>query len=192
MKRTIFLHLKFIAKEFISSLSFFPSAQLPQQVDITFDHTKTHISLFAPATGKLKCLNDVIDKVYSTKTLGDGFAITPTNGKVCAPINGEIVSVFPTKHAIGIRDEHENDYLLHMGIGTVDLNGHGFKSFIKQHQKIRVGDVLAIMDLPYILQHNKITDIVFVALSKENIDSIELKESAPVAINDEIAKIIIK
>jgi phosphotransferase system IIA component len=79
-----------------------------------------------------------------------------------------------------------------MGIGTVDLNGHGFKSFIKQHQKIRVGDVLAIMDLPYILQHNKITDIVFVALSKENIDSIELKESAPVAINDEIAKITIK
>ena len=63
-------------------------------MDITFDNTKTHISLFAPATDKLKCLNDVIDKVYSTKTLDDGFAIKPTNGKVCAPINGEIVNVF--------------------------------------------------------------------------------------------------
>ena len=54
-----------------------------------------------------------------------------------------------------------------MGIGTLDLNGHGFKSFIKQHQKIRVGDDLTIMDLPYILQHNKITDIVFVAIQRE-------------------------
>jgi len=120
-------------------------------VDNTFGNAKTYVILFAPATGKLKFLNDVIDKVYSTKTLGDCFAITPTNGMVYAPINGEIVSVFPTKHAIGIRDEHENDYLLYIGIGTVDLNGHGFKSFIKQHQKIRVSDVLAIMDLPYIL-----------------------------------------
>lgn len=186
MKGKLLPTLKNISKTFIFSLTSFPSAKLPENVSVPILSKNSKIQLFAPAAGKLKPICDVEDDIYSNKVIGEGFAVTPSNGRIYSPVNGEIVSIFPTLHAIGIRDEYNNDYLLHMGIDTVDLNGHGFKSFIKKHQKIKVGELLAIMDLEYISKRDKITDIIFVAPS-DRVSSFDLFSKERVSANDEVA-----
>lgn len=150
------------------------------------------IPLYPLAKGGLKNIEEVDDEIYSNKTLGDGFAIVPSEGKVRSPIDGKIVSLFPTKHAVGIKDKNGIEYLIHMGIDTIDLNGHGFQTFVELNQKVETGDLLTEMDLDYIASRHKTTDIIFVALSKEQIDSLDIVHDKKVGLNETIGEIILK
>jgi len=152
----------------------------------------TTIPLYPLAKGKLKDIEEVDDSVYSHKTLGDGFAVTPFEGNVYSPVDGKIVSLFPTKHAIGIQDENNIDYLIHIGIDTIDLNGHGFHNTVKLNQNVKAGDLLTKIDLDYILTKKKTTDILFITLSPNLIESLDLVDDKKVSLNDSIGKIILK
>ncbi len=152
----------------------------------------TTIPLYPLAKGKLKDIEEVDDSVYSNKTLGDGFAVTPFEGNVYSPVDGKIVSLFPTKHAIGIQDENNIEYLIHIGIDTVDLNGHGFHNTVKLNQNVKAGDLLTEMDLDYILTKKKTTDILFITLSPNLIESLDLVDDKKVDLNESIGKIILK
>lgn len=156
------------------------------------NNTSFSIPLYPLAKGRIKNIEEVDNKLYSEKSLGDGFAVTPVEGKVHSPINGRIVSLFPTKHAIGIKDENNIEYLLHMGIDTVALNGHGFHNFVELNQKVEAGDVLTEMDLNYIQEKHKTTDIIFIALSQEQIESIEIDKEKGIALYESVGKIILK
>ncbi|WP_447544462.1 PTS sugar transporter subunit IIA, partial [Neisseria gonorrhoeae] len=74
--------------------------------------------LFTVATGEVIALTDVNDPVFSQKMMGDGFAVIPATGEVTAPLSGKIVSVFPTKHAIGMQTAEGAEVLIHMGLDT--------------------------------------------------------------------------
>ena len=76
--------------------------------------------------GILISLKDVKDEVFSRGTIGRGVAITPISSKVVAPIEGTIKTIFPTNHAIGIETKDGLEFLIHIGIDTVKLNGEGF------------------------------------------------------------------
>lgn len=154
--------------------------------------TNETIPLYPLAKGKLKDIEEIDDDLYSKKTLGTGFAVTPVEGKVHSPVNGKIVSLFPTKHAIGIKDENDIEYLVHMGIDTIDLNGHGFQTFVEQDQEVKAGDLLTEMDLDYISAHRKTTDIIFITLSQDLIDSLEVVEDKPVGLDESIGRIVLK
>ena len=71
--------------------------------------------------------------------MGKGFAIKPTDGAVFAPISGTIRQVLPTRHAVGIESEDGVIVLIHVGIGTVKLNGEGFISYVEQGDRVEVG-----------------------------------------------------
>ena len=58
--------------------------------------------------------------------MGDGFAIIPEEGKLISPVAGEIIQVFPTKHAFGIK-AGEIELLIHVGLETVAMKGEGFE-----------------------------------------------------------------
>ena len=119
--------------------------------------------VYAPAVGDYIALEDVKDAVFSKKIMGDGFAIEPKSGVITAPISGELVSVFPTKHAYGIKTEDGKEILIHIGIDTVNLGGTGFDVKVKQGQRVKTGDVLAIVDLEAIKQSGyPITTMVIV------------------------------
>ncbi|WP_369792492.1 PTS glucose transporter subunit IIA [Lactobacillus sp. wkB10] len=117
-------------------------------------------SVLAPVDGEYLPLEKVNDETFSKKLVGDGFAIQPTTGDIFAPVNGKVISVFPTKHAITLKSENGVQILLHMGIDTVDLGGRGFTILVKDGQEIAAGDPLAKMDLKAIQAAGKQTTVM--------------------------------
>lgn len=124
--------------------------------------------LYAVAAGDLIALTEVNDPVFSKKMMGDGFAIIPTNSKVTAPISGKIVSVFPTKHAIGMQTTEGIEVLIHMGIDTVKMNQPAFEILVSQGQEVVAGSPLAQMNLAQIKNEGKETTIIVVFTNNDD------------------------
>ncbi|PMC34297.1 PTS glucose transporter subunit IIA [Bacillus sp. UMB0899] len=103
--------------------------------------------VYAPLTGKLVSIEEVPDPVFSQKMMGDGVAIDPSQNQVFSPVDGEVVSVFPTKHAITIRSKSGAELLIHMGLETVKLNGEGFNVLVSEGDKIKKGNPIAEFDI---------------------------------------------
>lgn len=131
------------------------------------------IELKAYATGKIVKLEDVPDPVFAQLMMGDGIAIEPAEGKIVSPVNGEVIQVFPTKHAIGIKAVNGAEILLHIGLETVSMNGEGFTTHVMEGDKVKAGDMLVTVDLELVKQKAK--DIV-TPLIITNADSIESVE----------------
>ncbi|RLQ95190.1 PTS sugar transporter subunit IIA [Falsibacillus albus] len=109
-----------------------------------------NLSISSPMTGRVLTLEDVPDPVFSQKMMGDGIAIEPVEGKVVAPFDGNIVQVFPTKHAIGIKSPNGVEVLIHIGLETVSMNGEGFETFVSEGDKVKAGDLLVEFSIPLI------------------------------------------
>lgn len=116
----------------------------------------------APLEGKVIPLTEVPDETFAQKMMGDGVAIIPSTGKVCSPVNGEIIMIFDTLHAIAIKSEEGPEILIHVGLDTVKLNGKYFKSNIKQGDKVNKGQLLLEFDNEKIkeLGYNTVTPII--------------------------------
>ena len=112
------------------------------------------VDFAAPFEGKLMNLDTVPDPVFARKSMGDGFAIEMQNGKVLSPVSGTIVAVFPTGHAIGIKADDRNEYLIHLGLDTVKYKGEGFTVHAEQNQRVAQGDLLVDVDLEFFLRNN--------------------------------------
>lgn len=95
------------------------------------------ISIYAPVTGKVISLEEVPDPIFSGKMMGDGAAILPADGKIYAPVDGELTTVAATKHAFGFTMENGVQVLVHFGLETVGLNGEGFEVITKQGSKVK-------------------------------------------------------
>jgi glucose PTS system EIICBA or EIICB component len=119
-------------------------------------------TIFAPLTGKVVPLEDIPDEVFSTKMMGDGVAILPSEGTIVSPVDGMIVSVFETKHAITIRGENGEEILIHMGLDTVTLKGEGFDVKVVAGDQVAKGELLAVMDIRLLQEKglNTITPII--------------------------------
>ena len=112
----------------------------------------TH-KLYSPFQGVLKPITEAPDEAFASKAMGDGYLVMPENGTVVAPEDGEVMFVFPSKHAIGLKAVDGTEYLLHIGVDTVKLNGEGFTVFVSDGQKIKKGDKLMEFDPAYIREH---------------------------------------
>lgn len=115
-----------------------------------FKKKSNGVEVDAAVDGKIMPITDVKDDVFSTKMLGDGYAIKPSDDHVYAPIGGTISTLFPTKHAIGITTEQGLEVLIHLGLDTVELKGAPFTVNIKKGDKVKRGDSLATMDIKMI------------------------------------------
>lgn len=100
--------------------------------------------------GEILELSEVPDDVFSSKLMGDGFAIKSNDGVICSPVDGTVEVIFPTKHAIIVKSSEGREILIHMGIETVKLEGKGFELFVEVGSEVKAGDKLAKMDLEYI------------------------------------------
>jgi glucose PTS system EIICBA or EIICB component len=122
----------------------------------------------SPLKGELKSITEVPDQVFAGKMMGDGFAIIPVEGTIVSPVNGKIVNLFPTKHAIGILSDTGREILIHVGIDTVNLKGQGFETLVAENDIVEQGQPLLKVDLDYIKEHatSTITPIVFTNLAE--------------------------
>ncbi|GMA69661.1 PTS beta-glucoside transporter subunit EIIBCA [Leuconostoc litchii] len=108
---------------------------------------KSGFEVDAPVSGQVIQLSDVQDDVFSTEMMGKGVAIEPVEGTIYAPADGEISVAYETKHAYGLTTEDGLEILVHIGLDTVNLEGKGFESFVKQGQKVKKGDKLGTFDI---------------------------------------------
>ncbi len=141
--------------------------------------------------GELLDITKVPDEVFSTKMMGDGFAIKSNDGIIVSPVDGKIGVVFETKHAIIIESTEGKEILIHLGIDTVNLKGEGFEVFVNVGDEVKAGDKLVKMDVPFIEANAKssISPVIFTNLeSNESIKVIEGPVSVGEANRVEIVK----
>lgn len=135
----------------------------PDEEEITADEY-----FVSPAKGKIIALEEVPDKTFSQKLLGDGFAIDITDGKIVAPISGKLETVFPSEHAFGIKGP----------------NGEGFDVKVKQGDFVKQGDVLVNVDLDKIHQLGKSTLTMVLFTEGNEVTNNDLNKE--VTINEQI------
>ena len=111
------------------------------------------IVVSSPITGMAGDITTCPDEGFAGKMMGDGAVVTPEDAVICAPEDGEVLFVFETKHALGFQTESGLGMLLHIGIDTVSLNGEGFEVFVKNGQKVKKGDPLMKIDIPFLTSH---------------------------------------
>ena len=120
--------------------------------------------ILAPVNGKIIAAKDIPDAAFAGEMMGPSVGIEPEEGIVYAPFDGEVLMVFPTFHAIGIKAEGGMEILIHVGVDTVTMNGEGFEVLLDAGDKFKKGDKLMTFD------SNKIkaaghADTVIVALT---------------------------
>jgi sugar PTS system EIIA component len=123
---------------------------------------KGKLKVYAPVHGSIIQLEEVPDPVFSQKMMGEGIAMVPSGGNVHSPVNGTVILIAATKHALGIRAEDGTEILIHVGLETVALNGKGFRVTINQGDKVSIGQKLLEVDWEYINKNAKsiVTPIV--------------------------------
>ncbi len=135
--------------------------------ELTAEEKEVNI-LVSPADGKSLNLSEVSDEMFASKTLGDGVGIIPVDGKVYAPCNAEVVMLFNTRHAIGLKTKNGAEILIHIGVNTVSMDGDGFKSYVKQGDTVKEGDLLIEFDLDKIKEKNLDPTIMVVNSNSTN------------------------
>nr|WP_295973417.1 glucose-specific PTS transporter subunit IIBC [uncultured Bacillus sp.] len=160
--------------------------EVEQPFSSALENDKSNNEFFiSPIQGEIIPISEVPDPVFSEKMMGDGFAIIPSEGTVVSPVNGKIINLFPTKHAIGILSDSGREILIHVGIDTVNLKGQGFETLVSENDYIEKGQPLLKVDLDFIKQHSPsiITPIVFTNLTPE--ESVVLNKSGGVSLKEE-------
>ena len=103
--------------------------------------------VYAPLAGEAVAISEVPDPTFSSGAMGNGIAIKPTDGKVCAPVNGTVDMMFDTGHAVTLVSDNGIEILIHVGLETVGLEGKPFQVKVQNGQKVKKGDILMIADL---------------------------------------------
>lgn len=126
-------------------------------------------NLISPTDGVIMSLDEVPDEVFASRAMGDGFAIEVQSNIIQAPVSGKIVGVFPTKHAISIIDEFNNEVLIHIGLDTVNLEGEGFRLLIEEGDFVDAGQVICELNAEQIKGkgYSLISPVIFTNLNRE-------------------------
>lgn len=140
----------------------------------------------AVAKGQLIDLPTVGDGVFSSKMLGDGFAIRPENSAVFSPVTGKVLSVFPTKHAITIASDDGLEILVHMGIDTVELKGVPFTIHVKEGDKVSPTTQLADMDLSELAKTETDSTVVVVVTNMDAVKEMPAVTERAVEASEEV------
>lgn len=152
----------------------------------------TRKNVAAPMKGKIVELEHVPDRTFADKVLGDGIAIMPEEGKVFAPVNGEVACVMDTKHAVALTSDDGLEILIHVGLETVELQGKYFKTYVENGTRVKEGDLLLEFDLDAIKQagYQTVTPVIITNTSEFISVLPMLKEADHVIGGDQLLKVL--
>ncbi|MFT4109199.1 glucose PTS transporter subunit IIA [Propionicimonas sp.] len=142
--------------------------------------------VLAPVAGTVVALDQVNDKVFASKALGDGVGIVPSDGHVVAPVGGVLITVPDSGHAFGIRTDDGVEVLVHVGIDTVQLEGKGFAVKVAADDRVEAGDELATVDLDGVKAAGYDTTTIVVVINTATLASVTPRPAGPVAAGDPV------
>ncbi|CCQ93592.1 Glucose-specific phosphotransferase enzyme IIA component [[Clostridium] ultunense Esp] len=134
------------------------------------------IDILSPMSGKIVPLEEVDDKAFSERRLGEGIAIKITDGKVIAPFDGEITSTYKSNHCVVIRSKEGIELLIHVGLETIKLKGEGFTQHVALMQEVKQGDVILEADLELLKEKGKSLMSPIIITNMGRVESIEKVE----------------
>ena len=114
------------------------------------EKTPGKLTILNPVKGEVENIEKSVDATFASKMMGDGLAIKPAEGKLYAPIDCKVESIFPTGHAVTLSSKEGVNILIHIGVDTVNLEGKGFTKHVKDGDEIKAGDLLIEFDPAYI------------------------------------------
>ena len=160
--------------------------------DIFKKKEKTIVTIYSPMNGKVIELKEVPDEAFAQKMVGDGCAIEPDKGIICSPIDGPLMNIFPTNHAIIFETIDGLEMIIHFGIDTVKLDGKGFQK-LREPGPIKIGDEIIKYDLDDIKDGVPSTRSPIIINNMEKVEKIEvLSLGKVIKIGEPIMKITLK
>lgn len=151
---------------------------------------KVKKTLCTPVKGEVVPIEEAVDEAFSGKMMGDGYVVRPEEGMTYAPEDAEVSFVFPSKHAVGLVGKDGTEYLIHIGVDTVNLNGEGFTAFVKDGDQVKKGDKLIGFDIKYIREHAKSDEVIVVFTSLKEGEEIRVKKAGKAEKLAEAAEIL--
>lgn len=151
-----------------------------KKVQLAKEPQVVYAEISSPVKGELLPLSQSDDEAFASQAMGKGFVVKPSEGKVYAPVDGKVVSLFSTKHAIGILGDNGAEILIHIGIDTVDLKGKYFTAHVKQGQKVTKGQLLIEFDRSKITASGYSDEVMVIITNTNSYQNVELLDSATV------------
>jgi len=148
--------------------------------------------IYAVVDGEFLDITNVQDEVFASKMMGDGFAITPSSSIVSTPVAGEVMSVFPTKHAYGIKTPSGVEVIVHIGTDTVELKGVPFTAHVQVGDTVSRGAKLATVDFAAVKAAGKGIDVIVVFTNKDGIETLTITENGMLSRDEVIGTVTVK
>ena len=146
--------------------------------------------LCSPFTGVAAPIEEACDEAFAGKMMGDGYLVRPEEGMAYAPEDATVSFIFPSKHAVGLTSDDGTEYLLHIGVDTVNLDGKGFETFVNDGDRVKKGDKLIGFDIKYIQEHAKSDECMIVFTSLQEGEEIRMSKSGKVEKLEKTAEIV--
>jgi phosphocarrier protein FPr len=151
-----------------------------------------HLVLKAPLSGVVVPLENVPDPVFAGRMVGDGVSIDPVTTSLIAPCDGRIVQVHSAAHAVTLAAGDDIEILMHVGLDTVQLKGHGFTARVKAGDVVRAGDVLIEFDADYVATHAKSLMTEVIVTSTDRVASMQRASGSVTAGADTILDVTLR
>ncbi len=145
--------------------------------------------LGSPVNGKVVPLSEVSDPTFASEMLGTTVAIEPSDGKIVAPCDGEVINIFETGHAVCLTTQAGGELLIHVGVDTVKLEGKGFTKKVSDGAKVHAGDVLIEADLHTIKEAGYPATTMFILTNADDFGKVEKAEPGDVTEGSRIMEI---
>ena len=146
-------------------------------------------AVYAAAEGTVKDIEASTDPTFANKVLGDGVVIFPEDGTVMAPCKATVSLVYPTGHAIGLTTADGAEILIHCGVDTVNMNGEGFETLVKEGQEVTAEEALIRFDIDLVKKHGYSPEILVIFTELPEGKTIKTEEKH-IAKNDKMAEIV--
>lgn len=144
--------------------------------------------VYSPLKGKAIALTEVKDETFAAGVLGQGFAVVPEAGKVVAPFNGKVTTLFETKHAVGVTSDSGIEVLIHVGLNTVALEGKYFTAFVKEGDVVHRGQTLLTFDQKAIAEAGYDTTTPVIVTNADDYAAVDVLRQGKVNFGEEVLR----
>lgn len=148
-------------------------------------------TLGSPVNGKVVPLSEVSDETFASEMLGATVAVEPSDGRILAPCDGEVINIFETGHAVCLTTQAGGELLIHVGVDTVKMEGKGFIKKVSDGAKVHAGDVLIEADLDAIKAAGYPATTMFILTNADQFGRVDKAEPGEISAGGRIMEIVL-